>query len=45
MNRDDDYDEPDEGGGRDGQPTRDANGRWLKGYCPNPKGRLDQSPI
>jgi hypothetical protein len=21
------------------RPTRDANGRWRKGYCPNPKGR------
>ncbi len=20
-------------------PVRDANGRWLKGHCPNPKGR------
>jgi hypothetical protein len=23
----------------DDLPTRDANGRWLKGHCPNPKGR------
>jgi hypothetical protein len=23
----------------DGPPTRDANGRWLKGHCPNPNGR------
>ena len=21
------------------RPARDANGRWLKGHCPNPKGR------
>ncbi len=35
------------------EPTRDARGRWRKGYCPNPKGRprkkpkphLDQSDI
>ncbi len=22
-----------------GQTARDANGRWLKGHCPNPRGR------
>ena len=21
------------------KPTRDAGGRWLKGHCPNPRGR------
>ena len=44
MNRDDDYDEPDKGGGRNGRPTRDAKGRWLKGYCPNPKDRPSKAP-
>lgn len=24
---------------RDNPPTRDAKGRWLKGHCPNSKGR------
>jgi len=23
----------------DDRPVRDANGRWIKGHCPNPKGR------
>ncbi len=23
----------------DDRPVRDANGRWVKGHCPNPKGR------
>ena len=26
-------------GGNQKKPARDANGRWKKGYCPNPKGR------
>ena len=25
------------------QPTRDARGRWMKGHCPNPKGRPRKS--
>ena len=25
--------------GNSDKPTRDADGRWLPGYCPNPKGR------
>ena len=24
---------------KDNRPTRDARGRWMKGHCPNPKGR------
>jgi len=44
MNRDDDYDKPDKGGGRNGRPTRTAKGRWLKGYCPNPKDRPSKAP-
>ena len=26
------------------KPTRDARGRWLKDYCPNPKGRPKKKP-
>lgn len=26
------------------EPTRDARGRWLKGHCPNPKGRPRKVP-
>ena len=29
--------------GNNDQPTRDARGRWLKGHCPNPKGRPRKS--
>jgi len=29
--------------GNNDQPTRDAKGRWLKGHCPNPKGRPRKS--
>ena len=32
--------------GDDSDPTkrRDARGRWLKGHCPNPKGRPRKKP-
>jgi hypothetical protein len=26
------------------KPARDARGRWLKGYCPNPEGRPRKKP-
>ena len=38
MMRDDD-DDPLKRGETPAKPTRDARGRWFKGYCPNPKGR------
>jgi len=25
-------------------PTRDVRGRWIKGHCPNPKGRPRKKP-
>ena len=30
--------------GDNGKSTRDSNGRWLAGYCPNPKGRPKKKP-
>ena len=30
--------------GDNGEPTRDSNGRWLAGYCPNPNGRPKKKP-
>ena len=30
--------------GDNGEPTRDLNGRWLAGHCPNPKGRPRKKP-
>ena len=35
----DDGDDVKHGGASQAKPTRDARGRWLKGHCPNPKGR------
>ena len=38
MKTDDDHrSKPEQGGDQSGLPTRDANGRWLKGHCPNPR--------
>lgn len=37
--RDDDDDQVDQNGDSPAKPTRDARGRWLKGHCPNPRGR------
>ena len=40
MTTDDhDGDDPQQDRGDSDKPTRDANGCWLPGYCPNPKGR------
>lgn len=41
--RDDDSD-PTKRGHPRAKPTRDARGRWLKGHCPNPKGRPRKKP-
>ena len=30
--------------GHGDEPTRDARGRWLPDYCPNPKGRPKKKP-
>ena len=30
--------------GDNGKSTRDSNGRWLAGHCPNPKGRPKKKP-
>lgn len=35
----DDDDDPVKRGETRAKPTRDTRGRWLKGHCPNPKGR------
>ena len=35
----DDDDQVKHDGGSQTKPTRDSCGRWLKGHCPNPKGR------
>ena len=32
-------DKHEDGKGEGERPARDARGRWLKGHCPNPKGR------
>ncbi len=39
----DDQDQPQDRGNND-KPTRDAKGRWLPGYCPNPEGRPKKKP-
>ena len=41
--RDDDSD-PTKCGDARAKPTRDNRGRWLKGHCPNPKGRPRKRP-
>jgi hypothetical protein len=41
--RDDESDSKKHGDGQT-EPTRDARGRWRKGYCPNPKGRPRKKP-
>ena len=41
--RDDERDTKKHGDGQ-AEPTRDARGRWRKGYCPNPKGRPRKKP-
>ncbi len=41
---DQDGDDPQQGGGDADKPTRDARGRWLPDYCPNPKGRPKKKP-
>ena len=45
MSNDDheDNDKPQDSGEND-KPTRDARGRWLPDYCPNPKGRPRKKP-
>ena len=42
----DDHNDVDQGQFRsdNGEPTRDSNGRWLAGHCPNPKGRPKKKP-
>lgn len=42
----DDYSEndPHPHRGDDNKPARDANGRWLPGHCPNPRGRPRKKP-
>ena len=42
----DDHDDDDRGRfpGDNDNPTRDSNGRWLAGHCPNPKGRPRKKP-
>ncbi len=37
--RNDDDDRVEQNGDTPAKPSRDARGRWLKGHCPNPKGR------
>ncbi len=45
MKTDDDHrGKSEQGGDQSDPPTRDANGRWLKGHCPNPRGRPRKSP-
>ena len=45
MTTDDhDGDDPQLGCGDADKPTRDARGRWLPNYCPNPKGRPRKKP-
>ncbi len=39
----DDNDQPQDRGDND-KPTRDARGRWLPDFCPNPKGRPKKKP-
>ncbi len=41
---DQDGDDPRQGRGETDKPTRDARGRWLPDYCPNPKGRPKKKP-
>ena len=40
----DDHDPRKKKPGNTNKPTRDAKGRWLKNYCPNPKGRPTKKP-
>ena len=42
--RKDDKDPVGRNGDTPAKPTRDARGRWLKGQCPNPKGRPRKKP-
>ena len=37
--RNDDDNRVEQNGDTPAKPSRDAGGRWLKGHCPNPKGR------
>ena len=37
--RSDDDDDVKHNGASQAKPTRNARGHWLKGHCPNPKGR------
>ena len=41
---DHDGDDPLQDRGDGDKPTRDARGRWLRGNCPNPKGRPKKKP-
>lgn len=40
----DDNSDPTKRGDARAKPTRDNRGRWLKGHCPNPKGRPRKKP-
>ena len=39
-----DGDDPQQGRGDSDKPSRDARGRWLPDFCPNPKGRPKKKP-